>query len=297
MKITAIAPWFGSKRRLAPRIVEALGDHRVYWEPFCGSLAVLLAKEKCSSETVNDLHGDLINLARVLKDEATARDLWGRLMRFVMHEDLFREAADRWKARGYGPSPGEPDVDRAEEFMVCSWFGRNGVAGTESYNHGFCVRYTANGGHAATRWRSTVESIPAWHERLRGVTILNRDAFDLLERVEDHKRTVIYCDPPYIEKGSTYVHDFAASDHGRLAELLRRFQRTRVVVSYYEHPLLADLYDGWQKIECPMTKALVNQGMRDQEGVAVIANEVLLVNRPERGKAVKGECAGAGLFD
>lgn len=42
--ITAIAPWFGSKRTLAPRIVAELGSHRAYWEPFCGSMAVLLAK-------------------------------------------------------------------------------------------------------------------------------------------------------------------------------------------------------------------------------------------------------------
>lgn len=44
MKITALAPWYGSKRTLAPRIVEQLGEHRAYWEPFCGSCAVLFAK-------------------------------------------------------------------------------------------------------------------------------------------------------------------------------------------------------------------------------------------------------------
>jgi len=63
MKIKAIAPWFGGKRNLAPRIVELLGKHRVYWEPFCGSMAVLMAKLPCVMETVNDLHADLINLA------------------------------------------------------------------------------------------------------------------------------------------------------------------------------------------------------------------------------------------
>lgn len=36
-KITAIAPWFGSKRTLAPRIVAELGKHTSYFEPFCGS--------------------------------------------------------------------------------------------------------------------------------------------------------------------------------------------------------------------------------------------------------------------
>ena len=39
MQIKALAPWFGGKRTLAPRIVAELGPHRAYWEPFCGSLA------------------------------------------------------------------------------------------------------------------------------------------------------------------------------------------------------------------------------------------------------------------
>jgi hypothetical protein len=55
MKINAIAPWFGSKRTLALRIVEAIGPHKVYWEPFVGSMAVLLAKAPAKMETVNDM--------------------------------------------------------------------------------------------------------------------------------------------------------------------------------------------------------------------------------------------------
>ena len=42
-KIKAIAPWFGGKRSMAPMIADVLGDHRAYWEPFCGSMAVLFA--------------------------------------------------------------------------------------------------------------------------------------------------------------------------------------------------------------------------------------------------------------
>ena len=42
MKVTALAPWFGGKRTLAPKVIELLGEHRTYVEPFCGSMAVLL---------------------------------------------------------------------------------------------------------------------------------------------------------------------------------------------------------------------------------------------------------------
>lgn len=282
--ITALAPWFGGKRILAPEIVKELGPHSAYWEPFCGSCAVLFAKESSSSETVNDQYGDLINLARVVANRETAEQLYDHLMRYIMHEDLFHEAAARWRERGYQPAPEVPDALLAVDFMVCSWFGRNGVAGTLSYNQGFCVRYTKNGGHAATRWRSTVDSIPEWHHRLRGVTILNRDAFQLLERIEDAKGVAVYIDPPYIEKGAKYIHDFNPEDHRRLAELLCRFKKTRVVVSYYEHPLLAELYPKWTKRNCEVTKSLVNQGMRDKGG-AVKAPEVLLMNGPSFGRA------------
>lgn len=278
MKVSAIAPWFGSKRNLAPVIVETLGRHRAYWEPFCGSLAVLLAKTPVAMETVNDLHGDLINLARVLADETTALALYARLSRFVMHEDLYHEAAERWRQRGRLAAPDAPDIDSATDFMVCSWIGRNGVAGTESYNQGFSVRYTKNGGHAATRWCSAVESIPAWHARLRSVVILNRDGFEIIDRIEDAAGVVIYIDPPYLRKGARYVHDFAGEDHDRLAVALRRFKATRVVVSYYAEPELEGLYPGWARVEINVSKALASQNKRDTAN-ETRATEVLLVNQ------------------
>ena len=277
-KIKAIAPWFGSKRTLGPRIAEALGKHRAYWDVFCGSLAALFAKEPCTMETVNDLHGDLINLCRIVQDEQLAVELYSRLSKLVMHEDLFTEAAVRFRERGHVPA-GEMDLDRATDFMTCSWIGRNGVAGTQSYNQGFSVRYTKNGGHAAKRWHSAVESIPAWHERLRHVTILNRNAFQLLKKIEDADGVAIYCDPPYLVKGAKYVYDFEDEHHAELAELLNRFKRTRVVVSYYEHPRLQELYPNWTKETIEVTKSLVNQGMRDSKGPTK-AQEVLLINEP-----------------
>ena len=41
-KITTIAPWFGGKRTLAATIAGEIGKHSAYWEPFCGSMAVLI---------------------------------------------------------------------------------------------------------------------------------------------------------------------------------------------------------------------------------------------------------------
>ncbi len=279
--IKAIAPWFGGKRTLAPTIVEELGPHRVYWEPFCGSMAVLLVKPRCVMETVNDLHGDLVNLARVIQDDAMGPRLYRRLRRTLMCEVLHREAAARHRGRGYLDDVAA-DVDAAYDYFLCAWLGRNGVAGTLSYNQGFCLRMTGNGGHSATRWTSVVDSIPAWRERLRNVTILRRDAFELLPRIDDAPGTAIYCDPPYIRKGASYVHDFTPANHALLAAELGRFRHARVVLSYYDEPELADLYPPgrWTLRRFDVAKSLVNQGMRDRKGAAVKAPEVLLLNGP-----------------
>jgi site-specific DNA-adenine methylase len=35
--ITAVVPYFGAKRTLGARIASEIGDHRAYFEPFCGA--------------------------------------------------------------------------------------------------------------------------------------------------------------------------------------------------------------------------------------------------------------------
>ena len=283
MKITALAPWYGSKRTLAPRIVDELGPHTYYVEPFGGSLAVLLRKPASSMETVNDMHGDLINLARVLASESGAVELYGRASRMLMHEDLHTESKHHIKATECVPpeTVGQVEtshIDRALHYLVMSWQGRNGSAGTMLSNITLAKRFTHNGGSGGLRWLGAVESIPAWHERLRAVQIMRMDAIALLTRLGDQDKTVIYADPPYVEKGAKYVHDFDQAGHEQLAGVLRSFRRARVVVSYYDHPLVRELYDGWTLVECPVAKALVNGGRRDQTSGPEKAPEILLIN-------------------
>jgi DNA adenine methylase len=284
MKIGAMAPWFGSKRTLALEIVRELGSHCSYWEPCCGSMAILLAKAACGMEVVNDLHRDLINLARVVASER-AVELFEMAARTLMASDLFVEAKNACYESECEPAPSinevtDAHVKRAWAFLVMSWQGRNGSSGTIASNITVARRFTHNGGSGGLRWRSAVDSIPFWHARLRSVQILNMDAFELLERVGDQCGSAIYLDPPYLKKGSKYLHDFTSDDHEHLASLLKRFKEARVVVSYYDDERLDTLYAGWTKRSVAISKALVNQGKRDQKGEVVKAPEVLLINGP-----------------
>lgn len=282
MKVTALAPWFGSKRLLAPRIVEALGPHRAYIEPFCGSMAVLLAKPPCSFEMVNDLHGDLCNLAWTIQHAVEGPRLYRRLRRSLFSEQAFAEA----KANAFWPVAESADqvtpqtAERAYFYFVLCWEGRSGMIGTKGTNNNFTVRYNCNGGNQAKRFTSAVESIPAWRRRLRSVTILRRDGLKLIERLQDDPGQAIYVDPPYLDKKAAYLHDFTEAQHVELARLLSRFQESRVVVSYYDHPQLAELYPYWQKIDCSRAKHLAVQGRRGAKSAT--APEVLLVNQREQ---------------
>lgn len=277
MKITALAPWFGSKRNLAPEIVRELGPHKAYWEPFCGSMAALFAKPKCRLETVNDLHGDLINLARVVREPVAAKELYDRA-RFVFCADEELRLADSVVRN---VPPGDADsVDRALQYLIVCWQGRNGECGLSQTERAksLCIRWTNNGGAPGTRWHGAVRSIGAWHRRLETVTITKRCGFEMLEKIADEPDGAIYVDPPYIDKSDSYLHDFKPDDHKRLAELLGRFRRARVVVSYYSHPIVDGLYAGWTQRRIEVAKATAHSSARGENTKKAI--EVLLINGP-----------------
>ncbi len=305
--ITAIAPWFGSKRGLGDRIVEQLGPHNYFLDPMCGSMSILFAKPPSSIETVCDLHGDLTNLAMVLASDACAV-LYDRLARTLDAEEIFRAAKRRveedWEDVPADPGAvGAAHVERAYWYFLAAWAGRNGCAGTRRVNYQMAVRWTNRGGSGATRLASAIDSVPWFHTRLRGVLILHRSVFDVLPKIEDAAGVAIYADPPYLMhtrsmgrkalrgSGSHYLHDFTPADHARLAAELRRFRKARVVVSYYADPLLADLYPGWTQVDCTMNKNLHVQNRKGS--TKCDAPEVLLLNGPSY---AAGDMKESGLF-
>lgn len=255
-------------------------------------MAVLLAKEPSKQETVCDLHGDLTNLSWVLQDRTKAEQLYDRLSRTLFAESLLTDA--KRFLEGHNGSECCVDLDRAYWFFVHSWCARNGTSGSKRMSFQLAVRWTSGGGSPTIRFRNAIESIPAWHERLRNVVILNRNAFDVIPRIPDERGVAVYCDPPYLHSTRTgdgdggYRHDFdelpgflaADDDHSHLAQSLQRFCRARVVVSYYAHPRLATLYppDRWARVSCAITKNLrasCKRGMERKE-----APEALLLNGP-----------------
>ena len=258
-------------------------------------MAVLFAKEPSQKETVNDLHGDLVNLARVIQHIDLAETLYTRLQKALFSEALLDEAREKLEGWSFcqDGEVNELSLERAYWYFLACWMGRNGTAGTARLDYQIAVRWTKGGGSPTVRFRNALDSMPAWHQRLRNVVILRRDAFSILDRFEDVQGTAIYADPPYEAvtrsagsikngRGGKYLHEFdhggglLEDDHERLAQILRGYLHARIVVSYYDCPRVRELYDGWTFIEHTRQKHLHAQngrGARPKD-----APEILIVN-------------------
>jgi DNA adenine methylase len=214
----------------------------------------------------------LYNLAQVVAHRYQCCELYKRLRHVLVSERFLDQAREKLK------EPYTTGVERAYWFFINSWLGRNGMAGTHLYNQTFCRRFTSRGGSPSIRFTTAINSIPAWRRRLQRVTILNMDAFELIGKVEDQAGMAIYVDPPYMKDKRDYVHDFKAADHEFLAAALRRFSNARIVVSYYEHPKLDELYPNWYRQSFRVTKVISHVGQRGKNDKRAI--EVLLSNQP-----------------
>jgi DNA adenine methylase len=125
VKLRPPVPYYGGKILLAPRLVQLFPSHVHYVEPYAGSLAVLMAKDRSPMETVNDLDGDLMTFWRVLRERAT--DL-ARVCALTPHARA--EHVQSFRADG------EPDdLEMARRVWVQLTQGRAGVRKRTGWRH------------------------------------------------------------------------------------------------------------------------------------------------------------------
>lgn len=115
--------YYGSKVRIAERLVAMLPDHDHYIEPYCGSLSVLLAKAPVRMETVNDLDGDLVCFWTVLRERTAELE---RACALTPHSRAELDLAN-------GPLDGLDDLERARRVWVRLTQGRAGTMRTTGW--------------------------------------------------------------------------------------------------------------------------------------------------------------------
>lgn len=237
--------YLGGKWRLAPWIIAHFPPHRIYVEPFGGAGSVLLRKPRSYNEIYNDIDGEIVNLFRVLRSPAG-----GELVRLIELTPYGR--AEYLAAFEVTNDP----IERARRMLVRSHFG-HGTSGTRTDRQaGFrCDGKTATT-NVAGEWGDFADALRLIQERMRGVSLENVPAGELLERYDDPK-ALIYLDPPYMpetrsakakkaERYHTYNFDLSIEDHAALlAQVVE--SRAMILISGYATETYEAALLGWER--------------------------------------------------
>src|SRR5581483_4675950 len=164
----------GGKWNIAPWIIANMPGHTCYVEPFGGGANVLLRKRRTASECYNDLDGQVVNVFRVLQDPRKAEELCRR----VYFTPFARAEFDRTYDEPFD------DIEWARFTIARSFMGYGSDSVTRSCRTGF-----------RSKWATWPGNITDFVERLRGVVIENRDAYEVIARF-DCPETLFYIDPP-----------------------------------------------------------------------------------------------------
>lgn len=268
-------PYYGAKTGLAGRVVDLLGEHRIYAEPYAGSAAVLLAKAPSRHETINDLDGDVVNYFTVLRDHPA--ELEEALALTPYARDEFTAAA----------RPAVDPIERARRFAVRT---------SQSYNaaghggSGWAVPSVSRNQSRPRTFASVTDTrLAAIAARLRLVAIENTDALAVIDRA-DRLDAAIYVDPPYLAStratigSGTYRLDAAdESHHAALLARLRAFSGT-VVLSGYDCDLYRDALGDWRRVDVDRARPSANGSGRQKRATEVLwTNRALVPASPEGG--------------
>jgi DNA adenine methylase len=231
-------PYYGGKIMLGSRIANLFPAHGHYVEPFCGSLAVLLAKPP-STMAVNDLDGEIVNFWRVLRSRPAEL---ARVCALTPHSLAEFREAENFEGGG--------ELERARRLWVRLTQGRSGRLKRTGWRHYVDTARSTVG--MPGYLDGYVDRMAAVVERLHHVSLECRAALDLCEWYGRSPDVLLYVDPPYL--GSTrasdcYRHEMPSeADHRALAAALRT-ARAAVVLSGYPSDLYdLELYPDWHRV-------------------------------------------------
>ncbi len=251
MTLTQPLKWHGGKHYLASKIVGLMPPHIHYVEPYFGGGSVLLAKDpEGVSEVVSDLNGSLMNFWEVLRSDF-AFERFRRLCEATPFSEADYDMAVEYLA-SHAPQraceSGNSWTYAHAFFVVC----RQSLAGRMKGFTGITKTRVRRGmSNEVSAWLTTIEGLPAVHERLKRVLILNRPALEVVQG-QDGKDTLFYLDPPYLHETRAttgeYLHEMSEAEHGELLDLLSRIVG-KFILSGYRSELYDDFASacGWTR--------------------------------------------------
>lgn len=229
----AVLKYPGAKNRIADWICSYIPEHDVYLEPYAGSLAVLFNKQPCHIETVNDIHDEVVNYFRVLRDNPDG------LLNLIELTPYSRSEYEKSYEQA------DTDIERARRFCVRCWmsFGSANI-----YKNGFKSGQQRTSPNPARAWNKLPDIMQEASERLKNVQIENLPAIELISRY-DTPDVFMYIDPPYLHgtrKNYLYKYEMEDSEHEELLKILSNHPG-KILVSGYDNDMYNSYLSGWRK--------------------------------------------------
>jgi len=232
--------YYGGKQRMVPNLLPLLPRHTVYVEPFCGGAALFWAKPQRTDgrnyrEVLNDKNGQLVNLYRVMQNEATAKALIHKLV-FTPYA-----RAEHAKAMAIYKNGSDCPIESAWAFYV-----NVNMSFAHKLNGGW--GFSIFGGNQASAFANRLTQLAGQFERLNGVHIEQRDAIEIIKQW-DSPQTLFYCDPPYPGTNQGHYAGYTHDDFLQLVEALDQCEGS-FLLSNYDQP---GIPSHWERFEFKAT--------------------------------------------
>ena len=249
-----LVPWVGGKRRLAQHILPIFPEHACYVEVCAGAAALFFMKQPARVEVINDVHGDLVRLYRVVQNH---------LEEFVRQFKWALASREMYGWLQATPPDTLTDIQRAARFFYLQKLGFGGKVDGQTFG-------VATTSKARLNLLRLEEDLSAVHLRLHQVTIEQLDWAACITRY-DRPHTLFYIDPPYFGTEG-YGVDFGLEQYARMGELLRTMQG-KAVVSVNDIPAMREAFKGlhMKRLSISYTVGASGRG-REAKGELLISN-------------------------
>lgn len=249
-----LVPWVGGKRRLAQHILPLFPEHTCYVEPFCGAAALFFMKQPAKVEVLNDVHGELVRLYRVVQNH---------LEEFIRQFKWALASREMYAWLQSTPPATLTDIQRAARFFYLQKLGFGGKVDGQTFG-------VATSAKSRLNLLRLEEELSLAHLRLHQVTIEHMDWAACVQRY-DRPHTLFYMDPPYYGTEG-YGVDFGLEQYDRMAELLRTM-KGKALVSVNDIPAMRQAFKGlaMQRLSISYTVGASGRG-REAKGELLITN-------------------------
>lgn len=287
----------GGKARLAPYVKKLLSDNKLrdanYVEPFCGGAGLalnILASYAVSDIYLNDLDRAVFAFWKTVTDdnEWFCNKLQGvqcTIDTWFIQRDIWRNKATAdLKELGFATF----FLNRTNRSGILA----GGVIGGKSQNGTWKIDARFNKADLLSR----VKAVGRFSSR---INVTNLEAKVFLRTVVPnlHGSSLVYLDPPYVEKGpGLYLNSYTEQDHRDLAEVVRTELEVPWMVSYDDHALVREIYAGAPESAINLSYSAYGNGRRVKELLYLSDDLVAPTMAEKRGKYAKPWHAAAEIL-